>query len=312
MSYDFLVVGRSSCDLVFTGLPAWPTVARETFAQDLVVSAGGSFNVVAALHRLGFRVGMVGLAGNDPWSRLSLAAMAEEGVGTDLMCVLDRPLPSVSVCMTHAGDRGFLTYEAPAAEVWDAFAAHALAVVERERATYLQCCLTPSLPAFAAAAHAHGTRVVVDCGWDEPWLASSELQRLMPLADIVFTNQPEARAITGESDPVAALRRIGRRIPFVVIKRGADGASAMVDGREFHATTEPVAVVDATGAGDCFNVGFLYGLHRGLAIAECLRLGNICGGLSVAVAGGYAGAPTEAELVARAERHGIALATAEV
>jgi hypothetical protein len=35
-----------------------------------------------------------------------------------------------------------------------------------------------------------------------------------------------------------------------------------------------------------------------------LRLGNICGGRCVAVPGGYAGAPTEAELIADAEGAG--------
>jgi sugar/nucleoside kinase (ribokinase family) len=62
----------------------------------------------------------------------------------------------------------------------------------------------------------------------------------------------------------------------------------------------------ATGAGDCFNAGFLYGLLHERPIGECLRYGNICGGLSVAVSGGFAGAPTEAELLARARALDVA------
>jgi sugar/nucleoside kinase (ribokinase family) len=124
------------------------------------------------------------------------------------------------------------------------------------------------------------------------------------LTDILFVNEPEACTITGEDDAVAALRALGRSVPFVVVKRGACGASALVEGREYHAPTEPIEVIDATGAGDCFNAGFLYGLHTGRSIEECLRFGNICGGLAVAVPGGYAGAPTEAELLARVGRLG--------
>ena len=302
MAYDVLVIGRPQCDLVFTGLPQWPAVGQETFAQNLLVTVGGTFNVVAALNRLGLRVGMVGTVGNDEWSRLCLEAMAEERVPADLMAVLDRPLPSLSVCMTHGGDRGFLTYDVPYPETGDSCAVNVLLAVEREDAAFLLCYLTSSVAAYAPRARQRGMTVVADCGWDEVWLTSPEIHGLMPLTDILFVNEPEACAITGEPHAVAALRALGGSVPFVVVKRGAHGASALVEGREFHAPTEPVEVIDATGAGDCFNAGFLYGLHAGRSIEECLRFGNICGGLTVAVAGGYAGAPTEDELLTRADR----------
>src|SRR5215218_2893349 len=121
LPYDVLVIGRPSCDLIFTGLPSWPNVGREIFAQRLTVSAGGAFNTVAALHRLGLRSGLVGIVGSDSWSERSLDGIRSEGVPTDLLLALDQPLPSVSVCLTHAGDRGFVTYEPPAEDVRDAF-----------------------------------------------------------------------------------------------------------------------------------------------------------------------------------------------
>ena len=310
LPYDVLVIGRPSCDLVFTGLPSWPNVGGEIFAQGLTVSAGGAFNTVAALHRLRLRTGLVGIIGSDSWSERCLDAIRAEGVPTDLLFALDQPLPSVSVCLAHVGDRGFVTYEPPAEEVREAFIKHALAVVARECAGYLLCWLTEQLPVFAAAARARGMRVVVDSGWDVTELDSEQIRALMPHADVVFANELEASAITGESNPLLAVRRLGGLAPFVVVKRGVTGSSAVVEGREYHAPTEPVEVVDATGAGDCFNAGFLYGWRHGLPVESCLRLGNICGGMSVAVAGGYAGAPTEAELLRRAERCGISLVPA--
>ncbi|MGH2561219.1 MAG: carbohydrate kinase family protein [Thermomicrobiales bacterium] len=298
MNYDVLVVGRPSFDLIFTGVPSWPAVGREVFANELTTSAGGTFNVVAALHRLGVRVGMVGSVGNDVWSRQAFAAMGAEGVGTELMQVLDHPLPALSICVSHEEDRGFLTHEYVDPEVGTHCAAHVLNVLRRESALYLQACLNPDLAAFAHLARDREMRVIVDCGWDEPWLTSRQIRTLMPLADIVFANEPEACAIAGVTDPVEAGRCLGEIVPFVVVKRGASGASAVVEGREYHAPTEPVEVVDATGAGDCFNAGFLYGLIHNRSIDDCLRFGNFAGGMSVRVPGGYAGAPTEAELLA--------------
>lgn len=307
MGYDVLVVGRPSFDLVFTGLPAWPSVGREIFASDLTMSAGGTYNVVAALHRLGVQVGMIGTVGNDVWSRQAFAVMEAEGVDTALMQTLDHPLPVLSICMTHEGDRGFLTHEYVHPDVSPDCAAHVLKVLRHEYARFVQACLNPDLAAYAQLARERGMRVIVDCGWDEPWLTSRQIRTLMPLADIVFANEPEACAIAGAPDPLTALRRLGEVVPFVVVKRGIEGASAVVEGREYHAPTVATEVVDATGAGDCFNAGFIYGLVQERSIDDCLRIGNICGGLSVAAPGGYAGAPTESELLERLDGAGAAI-----
>ncbi len=300
MSYDVLVIGRPQTDLIFTGIEAWPAVGRELYASGLMVTVGGTFNVAAALQRLNLTVGMVGEVGNDEWSQRSLAAMKEEGVSTALMSVLDRPLPSLSVCMTHEGDRGFLTYDVPAVEPGLSCSVNVLMAVEREEARFLLCYLGSSVAAYAPNARKRGITVVADCSWDEAWLTSPELKASLALTDVLFANEPEARAITGESDPIAALHVLAESVPFVVVKQGAKGASAIVDGQEYHAATTPVTVVDATGAGDCFNAGFLYGLYHDHPIEDCLRFGNICGGLSVAQPGGYHGAPTEAELLEHA------------
>ena len=303
--YDVLVIGRPTADLVFTGLPSWPAVGKEVWASDLTVAPGGAFNVVAALCRLGMRVGMIGTVGNDAWSRSSLEAMDVEGVTSDLIQRLDQPLPSVSVAVTHVGDRGFVTYEPSDAESRIVCTGHALRVLREHDAQFLQCCLNVDLAAYARIARERGMRTVVDCGWDEHWLGGQEIRTLMPLADIVFTNAPEACCIAGVNDPVDALHRLAEIVPFVVVKRGADGASAAVDGREYHVRTAAVPVIDATGAGDCFNAGFLYGLSRGMPVEDCLGLGNICGGMAVQRAGGFAGAPRLEELLTRARALGI-------
>jgi sugar/nucleoside kinase (ribokinase family) len=62
-----------------------------------------------------------------------------------------------------------------------------------------------------------------------------------------------------------------------------------------------VEVVDTTGAGDSFDAGFLLGWLRGLPLADCLRLGAVCGSLSATAVGGTAGQPSAAEAMERAQ-----------
>lgn len=297
MKYDVLVVGRPTWDLVFTGLPSWPVIGQELFASGLTVSPGGTFNGVAALARLGVQVGMIGSVGNDEWSELGVRAMRDEGVSIEHIAVLDHPMPAVSICMAHGGDRGFLTYEPSDPVLNGRCVAHALSALRGLDAMFVQCCLNPDLAAYARVARERGMRTIVDCGWDEPWLTSKEIRTLMPRADIVFMNQLEAMTITGERTIEAALLRLADLVRFVVVKRSEQGSSAAIDGQIHHAPGIPADVVDATGAGDCFNAGFLYGLIHERPIEDCLMMGNICGARAVGKAGGFAGAPYESDLL---------------
>lgn len=44
--------------------------------------------------------------------------------------------------------------------------------------------------------------------------------------------------------------------------------------------------IDATGAGDLFASGFLYGLVKGLSLDECCKLGSCSGGSVIRSLGG--------------------------
>lgn len=95
--------------------------------------------------------------------------------------------------------------------------------------------------------------------------------------DVLFCNEHEMAALTGETDFEAGLAQLAPKIPVLVATRGADGAVAIADGERAQVGAEPIEkVVDTTGAGDLFAAGFLFGHVRGMKVADCLRLGAIC------------------------------------
>lgn len=82
----------------------------------------------------------------------------------------------------------------------------------------------------------------------------------------------------------------------VVLKRGADGAAALVDGALVEAPGLVVDVVDTVGAGDAFVAGYLSGLLEDLDVAERLARANACGAAACTTPGDWEGAPRRRDL----------------
>src|SRR5258707_10592508 len=130
-SFDLMVAGRPSLDVIFSGLPEWPALGRDIESGQLGVCAGTSFNTPAAANRIGMRVAYVATLGNDPWSRLIRDEFGAEGLSTDFLEMQDRPLPGISVALNFDSDRGFVTHWG-SGDPYDAgLAARALDMVAR-------------------------------------------------------------------------------------------------------------------------------------------------------------------------------------
>jgi len=96
------------------------------------------------------------------------------------------------------------------------------------------------------------------------------------MIDILFANESELGAITGENEFEAGMAALAGKVPTLVVTRGEQGAVAVHEGERAEVAAEPVEqVVDTTGAGDLFAAGFLYGFTREQPLAACLRTGAI-------------------------------------
>jgi sugar/nucleoside kinase (ribokinase family) len=136
-------------------------------------------------------------------------------------------------------------------------------------------------------ARARKMRILMDGnGSDAACLSDPAVRRALSAVDVFMPNLREALRLTGVEDALSALEVLGPLCRLVVVKAGAAGAYALARGSApVHAPAIPVSPVDTTGAGDCFNAGFVKAWLEGRSLIECLRWGNAVGGLSTTAPG---------------------------
>ncbi|WP_255515200.1 carbohydrate kinase family protein [Geobacillus sp. LEMMJ02] len=102
----------------------------------------------------------------------------------------------------------------------------------------------------------------------------------------LVTNQAEAMALAGKrrlDDAIESLFRLG--VENVIITRGANGVAYATKQGETGAIAAPkVEVTDATGAGDAFAAGFLYGVLGGHTVEDACRFGMSSAALTLQTA----------------------------
>jgi len=99
--------------------------------------------------------------------------------------------------------------------------------------------------------------------------------------DIVFANELEAAEFAGTSDPEAMLDALAKLCPVAAVKLGALGSLVRMDDRTVRVAPESANAVDATGAGDLWQAGFLFGWLHHAAPEVCGRIASILGAAAV-------------------------------
>lgn len=94
--------------------------------------------------------------------------------------------------------------------------------------------------------------------------------------DFVIGNEAEIKSLFETDDLEEAVAKTAAICPLVVCTRSGDGVTVLHDGIRIDVPVEKVVPVDATGAGDQFAAGFLFGMATGRDMETCARIGNVC------------------------------------
>ncbi len=297
-----LVVGDANPDLVLTGdvVPRFGQAEQDVAAE---VALGGSGAIAAAaLARLGVDVGIAAAVGDDDLGRLVAARLQARGVARDALQRSAAPT-GLSVHLLRDGDRAILTSAGAIADLDIAAACAAIGPAVRHvhlSSVYLIPPLVAEGGRVLDAARAAGATVSVDTNFDPS--GAFAVPGWLRAADVILPNAAEARAMTGRDDVAQAARDLAAEGATVAVKLGAGGALGVAGPQgEVVRAEAPAApeVVDAVGAGDAFDAGFLRARLDDRPLSACLALGCACGTLSLR-GRGDAGHATLAEALALA------------
>jgi len=289
--FDVMLVGEANLDLVLYGLPDNLPLERELIATDMALTLGGSPAITAHnLAALGCRTGFVMLASDDLFGSICYRDLTD--VGVDLSQVArttDSVGTGVSVLLQHRDSRRTLTYPGNTANLsWEDLDLGYLASAKHFHLSsyFLQEGLRKDVPRLFAHLKNSGLTISVDPNddplgqWDESFF------EILRYVDVFMPNEREVREMMRDLDTERAMSKLAKLVPLLVVKRGNRGAAAIRGDENYDSASVEVETVDAIGAGDSFNAGFLHGFVKGWPLERCLHLGNLTGAFSTTAAGG--------------------------
>ncbi|PPB80453.1 sugar/nucleoside kinase (ribokinase family) [Albidovulum inexpectatum] len=277
---------------------------------DRTEAPGGSVgNTLAGLGNLGLRTAFVGRVRDDALGRFFARSLELEGTDFPNPPVKDAELPTSRsmIFVTPDGERSMNTYLGAGAD----FGPQDLdeAIVEDTEYLFLEGYLfdkDPGKAAFLAAAEAcHRGGGKAGISLSDPFCVDrhrADFRRLVrEQMDFVIGNQHEWCALYETEDLEQALAQARDECDLIVCTRSGADVVIISGDRRVEIPVHRVTPVDATGAGDQFAAGFLYGLATGRDLEIAGRMGCVAATEVI----GHVGARPETDVMALFRAHGL-------
>ncbi len=264
-------------------------ISKSVSGLPYTLSLGGSAdNTIRAMARLGCKVGFIGKVGRDSTGDFFESALENLGIQPFIMRGEERSGKCVSL-VSPDGERTLVTHLGAAVEM----KAEDLSpeIFDGYDCLYVEGYLVQDHNLIRGAirmAKELGLKVAIDLASFNVVEENIDFLRevISEYVDIVFANEDEARAFSGEEEPVNALQYISTMCDLVIVKIGMRGALIKQGSEVSHVGIMAAAKrVDTTGAGDFYAAGFMAGMCEGLSLRQCGTIGAITAGKVIEIVG---------------------------
>jgi ribokinase len=278
-----LVVGDINIDVIING-NAYPSEGDEVIVKQSNHRLGGSgCNTAVAFSKLGANVQILGHIGKDPFGTLARTFLEESGV--DTRWAVESSLNTTGwmmILVTEGGQRTMFGCRgcnelpfpspvvAPLLEGIDLLHVSGYTFIEDEQWEFIH--------KLMEEAHTKGIKVSLDPGGESVKRVKDRVLAALPSVDYLLLSEFELNKLVPRPWlPNSCKELLAYGVGSVILKMGENGSALFCQNDEASrpaCRVPELKVLNTTGAGDCFNAGFLLGQLQGISPTASLTLGN--------------------------------------
>ncbi|AEK64145.1 carbohydrate kinase family protein [Collimonas fungivorans] len=287
--FGLLAFGDPNLDTVIA-VDAVPRADQKCLGRRLDSFAGGTVaNVACAASRLRIPAASYGRTGDDTAGEFLRMEFQRAGVSTAYLRSMPGKVSANALILLDKCGEKAVVYEPMPGSVLDPETISQALVDSR---------MVHAMPYdleefFELSKLAHGTGTAVSIDIETAMVSGpARLDALLALSDLVFMNERSFSDILKKPPTAANVRSLLERGPrVIVITRGGAGAIAVSRHQTVEQSAFRTQVVDATGAGDCFNGAFIAALLEGRSLMQATRFACAAASISVTAVGARSGLP---------------------
>jgi sugar/nucleoside kinase (ribokinase family) len=291
--FDVIVVGELNVDLILNQVESFPELGKEKLADNMTLALGSSSAIFASnLSALGMRVSFIGKTGNDIFGWFCKDQLTEKGVDTSMLIQNDELKTGATIVLNFGDDRAMITHQGAMKYLRTTDINPDMLSMARHlhfSSYFLQPGFKDNLDSLFKMAKEAGLTTSLDVQWDPAERWDFDFKKILPYVDIFLPNEAELLNLTGKDSIDSALKAMEGYGKCILIKKGKQGSLLSYDNKILNAKSFlNDKVVDAIGAGDSFNAGFIFKFIQGFPHEDCQTFGNLIGAISTTGPGGTA------------------------
>lgn len=290
--FDIIAIGELNVDVILNKIDGNPEIGKEKFAHDMLLTLGSSTAIFAAnIACIGSKTGFLGMIGNDIFGELIESSLQKKGVNTSMLIKTDKHASGATICLSYNEDRANITYQGAMDFMsFDDIDKNILTKTKHIHLSsiFMQSGIKKDLTEILKYATENNITTSLDTQWDPAEKWDFNYAEILPYVSIFLPNETELKFITASSSLEDAIHKISPYINICIVKCGSKGSILLQKNKApiFLDAFLNEKVVDAIGAGDSFNAGFIHSFLKGFSPEQAQRAGNLMGAVNTTAAGG--------------------------